>query len=362
MKHIINTHTHIFTFDHVPRKFLPFGLVRYLAKKRRSAKLARFLNSLWPLSDKDVLDRFASFVSQGYEKSQQDILESLIRFYPEGTQFVVLPMDMEYMGAGLPHIRYPEQMKDLLELKRKQQYAEILRPFVFAHPSRPGITEHVKEYIGEHGFSGIKIYPPLGYYPFDDRLDEVFAYAEEKQIPIMTHCSHPVVFYKGKIRKKMRIHPLTGELLKKEKNKKFADNWTHPDNYKEVLRKFPELKICFGHFGGSSEWIKYYGHTSEEAYKSSWFYQIKKLILQHPNVYADVSYALSDEALLPMLKLLLTDPKLSNKILFGSDFYMARIEGQEFKFSIALRAAIGEDNFKRIAVDNPRVYLGMKGI
>lgn len=63
-----------------------------------------------------------------------------------------------------------------------------------------------------------------------------------------------------------------------------------------------------------------------------------------------------------MLNLLLMDPKVSSKILFGSDFYMAKIEGKEFKFSIALRTAIGEENFKKIAVYNPLKYLKQNGL
>jgi len=359
MPSIINCHTHIFTFNHVPKGFLPFGLVRFFAKKQRSQKLARILNRLWPMSDQDVLDRFASFVKQGFKKKQEEILENLIKFYPAGTKFVVLPMDMEDMGAGKPAVPYLDQMKALLELKKRPEYSEVLKPFVFANPCRSGVTEHVREYIEDHGFSGIKIYPPLGYYPFDPRLDDIYTFAQEKQVPVMTHCSHPVVFYKGKIKKDMLVHPLTGERLKKVKNKKFADNWTHPDNYKEVLRKFPELKLCFGHFGGASEWINYYEHTKEEQYRHSWFYKIKELIKAHPNVYADVSYSLSDDDLYPMLKLLMMEPALREKTLFGSDFYMARIEGKEFKFSIDLRTALGEVNFKKIAEENPLKYLKM---
>ena len=358
MQQITNSHAHIFTFDHVPEKFLPLRLVRYFAKKKRYIRVARFLSNLWPWSDKDVLDRFASFVRQGYEKSQEDILKGLMRFYPKNTRFVLLPMDMEYMKAGKPKKGYLDQVKELRELKKDEKYTDILLPFVFAHPERPGVTEHVKEYIEEHKFSGIKIYPPLGYYPFDDRLDDVYAFAEENQVPVMTHCSHPVVFYKGKIRKEWRKHPLTGETLKKEKNRKFADNWTHPDNYKEVFRKFPKLKLCYGHFGGSSEWKKYYEFTEEKEYQESWYYKIRQMIKQHPNAFADVSYSLAEEGLYPMLKLIMLDKNLREKVLFGSDFYMAKIEGKEFKFSVELRTEMGEKDFWQIAETNPGRYLG----
>ncbi|MEN8229427.1 MAG: amidohydrolase family protein [Bacteroidota bacterium] len=335
-------------------------MVRFFANKRRYLRLARILNNLWPFSDKDVFDRYASFVEQGFVKSQGHILDSLMRFYPENTRFVVLPMDMKYMGAGDPEEKYLDQMKGLLELKKDTKYSGRLLPFVFAHPDRPGVTAHVREYIVEHGFSGIKIYPPLGYYPFDSRLDEIYAFAQEKQVPIMTHCSHPVVFYRGKIKNEWLKHPLTGAVLKKEKNRKFADNWTHPDNYKEVFRKFPNLKLCFGHFGGSSEWNKYYRFTEERDYQDSWFYKIKQLVKEHPNAYADVSYSLAEKELHTMLNLIMLDKELARKILFGSDFYMAKIEGMEFKFSIDLRMAIGENNFFKIAEENPKRFLGIK--
>ena len=191
-------------------------------------------------------------------------------------------------------------------------------------------------------------------------MNEIYEFAQENQVPVMTHCSPPVVFYRGKIKDEMLEHPVTHLPLKKEKNKPFAKNWTNPDNYKILLERYPKLKICFGHFGGSTAWKNYYNHTTEEEYKQTWFYKIKELLLKYPNAYADVSYTLADADLLPVLNLLMTDDRINGKILFGSDFYMANIEGREFRFSVSLRNAIGEDNFRKIADENPRKYLNSK--
>jgi hypothetical protein len=47
---------------------------------------------------------------------------------------------------------------------------------------------------------------------------------------------------------------------------------------------------------------------------------------------------------------------LRKKILFGSDYYMVETEVTERLFGLDLRRYIGEENFKTIAVDNPKVY------
>ena len=51
------------------------------------------------------------------------------------------------------------------------------------------------------------------------------------------------------------------------------------------------------------------------------------------------------------------DPVYRERILFGTDFYMNKIEGNEYKFTIELRNALGEDNFRQIAMINPTKYL-----
>jgi hypothetical protein len=36
----------------------------------------------------------------------------------------------------------------------------------------------VKKHIEERGFQGIKVYPPVGFYPFDKNLHPILEYAE----------------------------------------------------------------------------------------------------------------------------------------------------------------------------------------
>jgi predicted TIM-barrel fold metal-dependent hydrolase len=354
---IINCHTHTFTFEHVPKYFIPFGLVRILARSDRYRKLARVLNSLNPFSDKDIFNRYSKFIEQGYAGEQKHVLESLLRFYPEGTKFVVLSMDMDYMGAGKAKRDFEAQLSELAALKR--EYGDILYPFIFAHPFRKNLLDLVKRYIEEQQFAGIKLYPPLGYYPFDERLYPLFEYAQDNDIPVLSHCTPQGVYYRGKIKEEWLTHPLTGESLKKRRNRNFTDVFTDPDNFEYVLQNFCSLKLCFAHFGGAEEWRRYQNSGNIQTFSNSWFAKIKRILLnpKYPNTYADISYTLADEDLYPLLHLLLLNSRLREKVLFGSDFYMANIEGSEYAFSIRLRHQLGEKNYRQIAEINPSAFL-----
>jgi predicted TIM-barrel fold metal-dependent hydrolase len=219
------------------------------------------------------------------------------------------------MGAGLVKKNYASQMKELAVLKK--QHPDIFQPFIFIDPRRierdkdffcykivDGKVElaecFVKTYIEEHRFCGFKIYPALGYYPFDARLLPLWKYAAEHNIPVMTHCIRGTIFYRGKKEKQWDQHPIFEESdgdqryiplsLPQISNQDFSVNFTHPLNYlcvldEKLLRKvlgqphmdqdvrelfgfegidnklktdLGTLKICFAHFGGEDEWKRYF--------------------------------------------------------------------------------------------------------
>lgn len=138
-----------------------------------------------------------------------------------------------------------------------------------------------------------------------------------------------------------------------------------PDNYIEVMEKFPLLRICLGHCGGDDDWQRYlnepWDENSPHANKS-WLAKIMEFMRsgKYPNLYADVSYTIFKfQEHSQVLKVLLQDEKIRQRILFGSDFYM--VEQEKFlerQLSMSLRATLGEDLFKQIAEINPKNYLG----
>lgn len=291
-------------------------------------------------------------------------------------RFVLLSLDMDFMGAGRAPEPFLSQLDDLRALK--ELHPDTALPSVCADPRREGVTELVKQCIEEHGFSGIKLYPPLGFYPFDNRLDGVYAYAEAKGVPIIAHCSRGGVHLKSVQLYDVSPHPLNPSLrFKREAAAKLADHFANPRNYAQVLVKFPKLKVCLAHLGGADEWSKYLGDTwsfgtrqftdprdvsswfTPEAWlcDESWLSIVMNLVRAYPNVYADSSYTSVLPWSQPLLKVLVNTSDLRSRILFGTDFYMVRMAATERVYSVNVRGYLGETDFMQIAHFNSLEFI-----
>lgn len=413
---IYNCHAHCFSLDHVPDYFLrgyfpiklklswikKVGLLRWIINNSRKLKNKRFFRRLFGESSLEAFERIGNLLGYG-DKPQEKIIRDVQRFYPSGTRFVMLTMDMDYIDAGEANVKYPLQLDELVQLKKRENLKNIIFPFAFADPRRfaedPGHLEKVGRYVDEKLVTGIKLYPALGYWPFDKNLKMVYDLALKHNLPIVTHCIRGVVHYRGK--EKPVTHPFKPDIiLEGKKPKVFTTHYTHPINYecllnKDLISKFwaiPEseasrysnLKICLAHFGGSSEWEKYLtdpwladSDNLKEDFSSldkknwhfdlvqkpmtyTWFKIICDLIEKYPNVYTDISYMLWDPIVWPLLKVLLeNNPKIRRRVLFGTDYYVVSKEGSERELSIQLRGYIGEDNFKQIAFYNAEEFLNL---
>jgi predicted TIM-barrel fold metal-dependent hydrolase len=356
---IINCHSHVFNRDSVPDKFLPLWLrpvANLLSSKKTSSGLASLVSFFGRKNLSQLIKKYHYFLTIGDLKSQLEIFKLLQGFYPVGTKFCILTMDMEYMAAGRVVKPFETQLEELAAIKRDPAYSDLIYPFIFIHPERPMLHTLVRKYMEQENFAGLKMYPPLGYYPFDKRLDLVLSYAEQYGIPVTTHCARGGVYFKGDI--KDLKHPITGKEVPRRKNKYLTDIYTDPDNYRYVLSKFPDLKLNLAHFGGYDEWENYLtGTIVDEDGEVNWFTKVSNLIKGSESVYSDVSYTMFNKDLFSLLKVVLQDPTIKNKVLFGSDFYMTEIEESEREFSINLRAALGESDFKLIAEENPGLFL-----
>lgn len=394
-----------------------------------------------------LAERYMNLGRFSFHTKQRTILGRLIRQYETGTRFIILPMDMDYMGAGTPPVRYRQQMEELARLKEKNDLKEQIHPFVFADPRRiaaePDYFRYrveegrivledcfLKTYLEGKAFSGIKIYPALGYFPFDEKLLPLYKYAADNGIPVMTHCIKGTIFYRGRKEKNWDRHPVFKQamgdntyqplLLPQKKNIDFTLNFTHPLNYlcllhPELLRQLmassadpllqqafgynpatgamsgnlEQLKLCFGHFGGEDQWEQFFEHdrenysarlfthpdrgveflTDDDGHPSpgkpeqvwkwvDWYTIICSLMLQYPQVYADISYILHDgEAVFPLLKQTLQHPVLRQRVLYGTDFYVVRNHKSDKHLHAAMLTGLSEEEFALIASVNPTKYL-----
>ncbi|MES2555447.1 MAG: hypothetical protein V4604_04805 [Bacteroidota bacterium] len=412
-------------------------------------KVWSFLGVLPGPQTKELAKRYLNIGRFAFYKEQTRVFGRLKNQYPDGTGFVVLPMDMEYMGAGKlkKEYRYANQMAALKAIKNNPQNKDVIFPFVFAEPRRfvdegkahfdyeisNGSVKlndcFIKEYIEDNKFSGFKIYPALGYYPFDEALLPLWKYAADNGLPILTHCIRGTIYYRGNKKRAWDKHPVfeqvsgDGEydslLLMEINNRDFINNFTHPLNYlclldERLLRKLVQkaksdriselfgytddqtplkynlkhLKLCFGHFGGDDEWHKFLeadrdnyasqlvrnpthgisfledeeGNPSrgkpEQIWKYvDWYSIICSMMLQSPNVYADLSYIIHSSDIQPLLKQTLFNDKLKERVLFGTDFYVVRNHKSEKNMLIDVTDHLSEQEFDQIARTNPRTFL-----
>lgn len=437
----------------------------------------RFLKQLPGKSTREFARRYINLGRFALYKEQFRIYSRLNKQYPPGSKFVVLPMDMQYMGAGDPAAGFEKQMEELVEIKK--DHPDTIYPFVFIHPERmrdTGFFDYrvengkvvlaekclVKRYIEDCHFSGFKIYPALGYYPFEKELLPLWLYAQQHDLPIMTHCIIGTIFYRGKKLKKWNHHPVFKEVkridddddddatptrrrnvrtpkeyetsplrLYELQNKEFQRNFTHPLNYLcllddecliQVLKNAEEeaqeekgtpfdfrklhsafgfqdgkleqnlnrLKICFGHFGGDDEWKQYfeldrhnYVHqltqhprTGIEFFdddrtqnpgriaklwekRVDWYSIICSMMLKYPCLYADISYIVHNPEIVPLLKHTLgtSHPRLRERVLYGTDYYVVRNHKSDREMLTEMKAALSEEEFNLIARMNPVRYL-----
>lgn len=361
---IYNCHIHTFTSSHLPVRFPPLwlktlmrirfirGTLIYIATRiGLFLKLVAFIIPAKSLSNSmltiETLKRYERFFVTGLQTTQEDTFKKICAQYPEGTRFVVLPMDMEFMGAGKPETGYLEQLEQLAQLY--QAYPETIIPFFAADPRRPDLLKVFMEFIENRDFKGVKLYPNLGYFPDDPKLKEIYAICQARNIPVLAHCS-------------------PGGISQRKMSKEEAQAFAHPKNYKSLLKEFPELNFCLSHFGGTQEWERSLSGTSpRKGEDASWLSIILDMLRsgEYPNLYTDVSYTLFCEtpgyrpfSYFDYLKVMMVDDNVSSHVLYGSDFYMVEQEKiSEKEVSIALRSHLGEKMYFQIAHDNPRIFL-----
>lgn len=350
---ITNCHIHLFTARHVPEDY-PY---RWLRLFKRWPSLIRGLAWVAALVGQhpaaEKLRRLHRFQQEAQEASQQDILQNVRLHYPSNTRFVVLPMEMSAFGYGRPRDSLTAQHDELAELARHPQLGASVVPFATIDPRADPQAQEMWRAIDHHGFKGVKIYPRLGFAPDHPVLmQHVYPRMQAQGLPLMTHCSR-------------------GGVQGLHLPDHFADLYTEPEAYSDVMTQFPDLRICLAHFGGQRDWAAYVNpdkpNPYQDEYARNWQVAIRRMIdsPDWPGLWTDVSYTLFQfEDYVPFLRLFLLgedewNERLRRRVLFGSDFYMTRQEElSEKAVCFRLRNALGDEVFRRIAEENPEVWLG----
>ncbi|MBI3510248.1 MAG: amidohydrolase family protein [Bacteroidetes bacterium] len=363
-----NAHTHIFTAQYVPNNVVGLPIMKFLAEYPVSQSIGKFAKLFLSGAVNKKYERVAKFAEIGLGKSQEVIFNQLRDYYKGwgDVRFVILPMDMEQMGAGKPLSNYNTQLDEIIRLRAKDNFANILLPFLFVDPRRRefqngnDILNWVKPYFERSGFVGLKMYPALGYYPFDERLDELYLWASDHNVPVTYHCIDGVIHYRGKLNGfPPPRFPNEFHNLKETDPAKYQWNFTEPFNYKKVLELFPNLKINLAHYGGEDKIVP----------RARWYTTVREMVAGNNNVYTDVSFSLNDTRIFKTIHDDINDANnklLGDKILFGTDFFVVEKNKDEAFLRDELKQAlmnmdatnnISVSSFDRIASTNPSKFL-----
>ncbi|HOT59214.1 MAG TPA: amidohydrolase family protein [Spirochaetia bacterium] len=191
-------------------------------------------------------------------------------------------------------------------------------------------------------FSGIKLYPPLGFDPWPDNplareaCKTLYQYCEQKQIPITTHCDDGGY----------RVIPLPE-----------AEHYTNPERWLPVLEHYPELYLNFAHFG----------HRYQENRKTanSWTDSIVTLMNRYPHIYTDVSFNGCDFAYWTWLETFINSKTdtiselLRNRIMFGTDFLINLLKIDSYRSYIKgfLESDLDHSLKRAMLTQNPLSFL-----
>jgi len=234
-------------------------------------------------------------------------------------------------------------------------------------------------------FIGFKMYTTQGYMPLDDKcgcLHSYYSKCVEQQIPIVSHCSPG-----GNIIPEMKFYMeyLTGQRQQKTGDtdntyvsidtiKFFINNYVHPKSWRKVLEKYPKLRLNLAHFGGD-DW--------EMGDKESDFIKELKLLMDDfPEVYTDIScfdLKKNKKKFSEFLRTYEYSLKYSNRILFGTDWYMTLLvltkvnltgledygllKGKDYStFSLEIKKMLDAIDFRiwiRFTILNPVKFYGL---
>ncbi len=157
-----------------------------------------------------------------------------------------------------------------------------LRGYAGCDPTQPHYMEELQHGIEVLGLSGVKMGPIYaGVDPRDSRCDPVYAYCQERRLPITSHCGTTY-------------------------NSKAPLGYSRPWLWDEIGIKYPELKMVLAHVG----------HPFCE--------ECLVVIRKHPNLYADISALYYRPWQFYNMLIAAQEYKVTHKLLFGTDYPFAK--------------------------------------
>jgi len=283
--------------------------------------------------EKSIVD-FLGFLYILLQPSIRHVTRRLMDQQPSGGAVVALTLDIAEGGTN-GEAQFRHQLKQTAA--QIFDYPGRFFPFVCVNTRRTGHFEIMERALAGQGYVGVKLYPSLGYQVDSEAMRSVYDYCEERGVPLLMHCTEG-----GFYRNKQTIH------------------YGNPKHWRPILEAFPDLKICFAHFGGADNLVQ------DPIPSDSWPQTILDLMKDFEGVYADVAYndahmegGDKEANYFGHLKRLLEDPAFGERILFGSDYYLIRMRLREENFWKYYERRFTTAEFAKMSEANPARFLGL---
>jgi predicted TIM-barrel fold metal-dependent hydrolase len=322
-------------------------------------------------------------------KSRRTIVDRLVTTYGgEGGINLFTPalVDFSYWLNEFPKSPFANQIEVMDLIQRQQTGPSMVHCFAPFNPLSQYMAQRdggdigetplalVKRAIMEAGFIGVKLYPPMGFLPIDNRfreltlperfrndpylkggldqaLAQLYAWCQDNDVAVMAHATDSNEALAG-----------SGERAS-------------PVFWKPVLDRFRKLSLNLGHFGDFEEALESNRGRPRNGRKA-WEQVIGELVLGgRDNLFADMSYMselLGRNAAVAMrgrlresLKNYLRnyDPR-ARSLLYGSDWIMLGREPQHKQYIGVITdflnsAGLDEARLNRVFTDNAVRFLGL---
>ena len=103
------------------------------------------------------------------------------------------------------------------------RHPDRIIPFAGIDPRRERAAERLERWIAEDGIRGLKLYPPCGWWPADERAMELYEVCLRHDVPVLFHTGDPLPLLDG--------------------------DYSRPKHLMPVVEAFPGLKLWIGHAG-----------------------------------------------------------------------------------------------------------------
>jgi len=190
---------------------------------------------------------------------------------------------------GLTYDDYGYDLEEVLQYhhRKLQEHPDKFWVYAGIDPRRGQAgLDLFEQCVSEWGFKGLKIYPPCGYSPSDERLFPYYEICEQHQLPVLTH-----------------VGPSAPSL---------RANFATPMEIETAAWKFPKVNFILGHGA------------------FTYHYECSLLATHRNNIYLDMSgfQTHSDEKLKEMMQHHFS-LNLHKKILFGTDWPIHFFSGNQ---------------------------------